>query len=561
MRLHWLTERISGNKLEGYRSTLASNRYRVIQPVSGLDARGHHVEILVASDWNPDTYSIDSRPDAILVGKFLPFPDSASFLAKLEEAGKQGIARLADINDDHFNHPLLGEHWRNLVNKVDGVVAGSESMAEVVRKYTDKPIFVVSDPIGSPRASAQVYQRPSGIQGKLFTALNHFGYLNTRVRLVWYGSPTNWDSMSKWAGLLGTYSRKQKLHISIVTQPQDHISLFIHYFNELYAPHAIMELIPWEEEICWEAVHQSHAVLIPSDLDDPRKSVKTSNRLIDAINCGRFAICSPVPAYKPLRDFVWMGEDPVEGLSWLIDHPQEAIERIQRGQQHIEQHYSVSSIASSWEHSISATIDRKHHPDGKAAHIAITTSPAVSEPIKDSATVVRLNLGCGDKILDGYINVDVSPSRAGKSPDVLCDLHRLSPFSNDQADEILAVHVIEHFWRWEVVDILKEWLRVLKPGGQMILECPNLISACREFLTNPQEMACEDSRGQKTMWVFYGDPGWKDPLMIHRWGYTPESLGAVMREAGLINVRQEPAQFKLREPRDMRIVGEKPYTA
>jgi hypothetical protein len=45
--------------------------------------------------------------------------------------------------------------------------------------------------------------------------------------------------------------------------------------------------------------------------------------------------------------------------------------------------------------------------------------------------------------------------------------------------------------------------------------------------------------------------------MVHRWGYTPASLAAVMSEAGLVNVRQEPAQFKLREPRDMRLVGER----
>ena len=35
-------------------------------------------------------------------------------------------------------------------------------------------------------------------------------------------------------------------------------------------------------------------------------------------------------------------------------------------------------------------------------------------------------------------------------------------------------------------------------------------------------------------------------------------LGQVMHEAGLVNLRQEPAEFKLREPRDMRIVGNKP---
>jgi hypothetical protein len=45
--------------------------------------------------------------------------------------------------------------------------------------------------------------------------------------------------------------------------------------------------------------------------------------------------------------------------------------------------------------------------------------------------------------------------------------------------------------------------------------------------------------------------------MIHRWGYTPRSLATVMAAAGLTELKQEPAQFKLREPRDMRIVGTK----
>jgi SAM-dependent methyltransferase len=171
---------------------------------------------------------------------------------------------------------------------------------------------------------------------------------------------------------------------------------------------------------------------------------------------------------------------------------------------------------------------------------------------------LRLNLGCGDKILDGYVNVDVAASRAGKHPDVLCDLRALTPFEENSADEILSVHVVEHFWRWEVVDILKEWTRILKPGGRMILECPNLKSACEAFLANPEVFAGPGGEGQRTMWVFYGDPAWRDPLMVHRWGYTPRSLAQVMYEAGLVNLRQEAAQFKLREPRDMRVVGEKP---
>jgi len=169
--------------------------------------------------------------------------------------------------------------------------------------------------------------------------------------------------------------------------------------------------------------------------------------------------------------------------------------------------------------------------------------------------LVKLNLGCGDKILPGYVNVDVASERAGKQPDVICDVRKLEKFDNGHADEILAVHVVEHFWRWEVVDILKEWVRVLKPGGKMILECPNLKSACEEFLKEPDLRSAAGPEGQRSMWVFYGDPRWKDPLMVHRWGYTPLSLAKIMNEAGLTDLKQEPAQFKLKEPRDMRITG------
>lgn len=168
---------------------------------------------------------------------------------------------------------------------------------------------------------------------------------------------------------------------------------------------------------------------------------------------------------------------------------------------------------------------------------------------------LKLNLGCGDKILDGYLNVDIVDERAGKKPDVSCDITNLEIFESNIADEILAVHVIEHFWRWEVPNILREWVRVLKPNGKLVLECPNLISACLEVLRDPDNSTSDGPEAQQSMWPLYGDPRWQDPLMVHRWGYTPKSLAKLMHQAGLSNLKQESAQFKMREPRDMRITG------
>lgn len=181
--------------------------------------------------------------------------------------------------------------------------------------------------------------------------------------------------------------------------------------------------------------------------------------------------------------------------------------------------------------------------------------PAVSQSHKS----VRLNLGCGDKILPGYINIDTASSRKSKKPDHIADIRDLSHIKTSIADEILAVHVIEHFHYWEVVPLLIGWKRILKPGGKLILECPNLLFACKKILESPKQAAMPDARGQMSMWPLYGDPSWRDPLMCHKWAYTPDSLKSVLVESGFVNATQEPAQYKLREPRDMRICAHKPH--
>lgn len=192
-----------------------------------------------------------------------------------------------------------------------------------------------------------------------------------------------------------------------------------------------------------------------------------------------------------------------------------------------------------------------HSPANSPGHKARWTPPP-----RDGK--VRLNLGCGDKVLPGYVNVDAAPSRKGQVPDVLGDLRRL-PFPPGHADEILAVHVIEHFHPWETVDLLAHWRRVLKPRGRLVLECPNLLAAARLLVEQPGRAArAEGKDGQLAMWPLYGDPSWRDPLMCHRWGYTPETLIDLLERCGFANVRQEKAQFKQREPRDMRVTGEAP---
>jgi predicted SAM-dependent methyltransferase len=151
---------------------------------------------------------------------------------------------------------------------------------------------------------------------------------------------------------------------------------------------------------------------------------------------------------------------------------------------------------------------------------------------------MKLNLGSGHRNLVGYTNVDIDP-RA----DVVHDIRRL-PFEDESADEVLSVHAIEHFFRWEVVDILKEWRRVLKPGGKLVLECPDLTKIIRNFLAGePPRM---------TIMGLYCDPAVESEVMVHKWAYNYPELRSVVEEAGFKDVREEAPQWHFAK-RDMRI--------
>lgn len=154
-------------------------------------------------------------------------------------------------------------------------------------------------------------------------------------------------------------------------------------------------------------------------------------------------------------------------------------------------------------------------------------------------TPKKLNLGSGSRPLPGYTGVDLDPQA-----DLVLDLRHLEGIPDNSVEEIIAIHVIEHFYLWEVTSLLMEWRRVLLPGGKIILECPDLEKASQLFL--------KGAKDQMGMWAFYGNPTLKNPLHCHKWGYSPSSLEEQLRKAGFKGCVVKEPQFKFKE-RDMRM--------
>lgn len=151
---------------------------------------------------------------------------------------------------------------------------------------------------------------------------------------------------------------------------------------------------------------------------------------------------------------------------------------------------------------------------------------------------VRLNIGAGGKRIEGWLSIDLAGD-----PDIVADVREL-PLPDGYADEAMAIHVLEHLYRWDAPAALAEWRRVLKPGGMLAIEVPDLHKCCRNVL------ASSDVR--LGVWGLMGDPGYRDPLMVHKWVWSVDELTQELKAAGFTKVRvREPLFHK--KARDMRI--------
>ncbi len=91
---------------------------------------------------------------------------------------------------------------------------------------------------------------------------------------------------------------------------------------------------------------------------------------------------------------------------------------------------------------------------------------------------MKLHLGCGTKILEGYVNLDafVDDPRVVKA-----DITNL-PYPDGSIDEILSEHVFEHVGFAEEERLFRECHRVLRSGGHLTVETPDMEWLCRAFL-------------------------------------------------------------------------------
>lgn len=87
-----------------------------------------------------------------------------------------------------------------------------------------------------------------------------------------------------------------------------------------------------------------------------------------------------------------------------------------------------------------------------------------------SNPVSKLNIGCGNNYLRGWINADFIPGRY----EIFLDARKKLPLQAESIDYIFCEHFIEHMEMDEIKLFLKECFRVLKKGGIIRINTPSL---------------------------------------------------------------------------------------
>lgn len=144
---------------------------------------------------------------------------------------------------------------------------------------------------------------------------------------------------------------------------------------------------------------------------------------------------------------------------------------------------------------------------------------------------MKINLGSGVRLFPGYTNVDILDPKhvKGKAKYVQADIRKL-PFDDNIADQIEMFSVIEHFPFREVVDVLKEVYRVLKPKGKLILKTDDFDGLAFDWIRMRMSPSFNLESYQNVMETVYGNQ--QHVGEFHKVCLTPEFINWALVNAG-----------------------------
>jgi glycosyltransferase involved in cell wall biosynthesis/predicted SAM-dependent methyltransferase len=147
----------------------------------------------------------------------------------------------------------------------------------------------------------------------------------------------------------------------------------------------------------------------------------------------------------------------------------------------------------------------------------------------------KLNLGCGNKRMEGFVNCDIVDI---KEVDEIFNFYEI-PYQDNTISEISSEHALEHVPKEKAKQAIKEWFRVLKPGGVLNLYIPDL-ELCALGYVNGDNKRTVNGYPEKEWYkmTLFGaqtaENGSDAEHQFHLTGFSKNEIREILEDAGFI---------------------------
>lgn len=161
--------------------------------------------------------------------------------------------------------------------------------------------------------------------------------------------------------------------------------------------------------------------------------------------------------------------------------------------------------------------------------------------------LLKLHIGCGHNLIDGWVNTDYLPVVKGVLP---LDATRGFPLGQNSVDYIYSEHMVEHIPYWEAKKMVLNSFHALKPGGILRIVTPDLQFLIDLLNSHPNYTEQQQNYLDWSSKRFLGGIKFNSAVYVvnnyvRDWGhsfiYSQEAMEDLLKEAGF----REIAKAKL----------------
>ncbi|MEK7590853.1 MAG: methyltransferase domain-containing protein [Patescibacteria group bacterium] len=139
-----------------------------------------------------------------------------------------------------------------------------------------------------------------------------------------------------------------------------------------------------------------------------------------------------------------------------------------------------------------------------------------------------------------FLNVDIVPL---PQVDLVFDIRKRFPIDSGVIQEIFSAATLEHFRKPDNLHILREFHRVLKPGGHLRVCTPDIEAIARGLLAGDNL----DIVNQHFFGKFKSEQ--TEDFDLHRWMFPVSEMIKTLQEIGFTNIRRIPMDIGLHDPK------------